>query len=57
MTFPLRGIGGEILSEAERALLSRMNKVGIPSEIMTQKAAGILQRSESDTIRQQHVPE
>ena len=35
------------LSEAERKLLSRMNKVGIHAEITTQKATGILQRSES----------
>ena len=37
------------LSEAERKLLSRMNKVGIHAEITTQKAASILQRSESAT--------
>lgn len=36
-----------VLSETERKLLSRMNKVGIHAEITTQKAAGILQRSES----------
>lgn len=36
-----------VLSEAEKKLLSRMNKVGIRAEITTQKAAGILQRSES----------
>lgn len=35
------------LSEAERKLLERMNKVGIHAEITTKKAAGILQRSES----------
>lgn len=37
------------LSEAERKLLERMNKVGIHAEITTKKAAGILQRSESAT--------
>ena len=40
-------LSGNTLSEAERKLLSRMNKVGIHAEITTQKAAGILQRSES----------
>lgn len=35
-----------VLSETERRLLSRMDKVGIHAEITTQKAAGILQRSE-----------
>ena len=37
------------LSEAERKLLSRMNKVGIHAEITVQKATSILQRSESAT--------
>ena len=37
------------LSEAERRLLERMNKVGIHAEITTKKAAGILQRSEDAT--------
>ena len=37
------------LSEAERKLLERMNKVGIHAEITTKKAAGILLRSESAT--------
>ena len=36
-----------VLSEAERRLLERMNKVGIHAEITTKKAAGILERSES----------
>ena len=40
-------LSGNTLSEAERRLLSRMNRVGIHAEITTQKAAGILQRSES----------
>ena len=34
------------LSEAEKRLLERMNRVGIRAEITTKKAAGILQRSE-----------
>ena len=38
-----------VLSEAEKKLLSRMNKVGIRAEITTKKAAGILQRSENTT--------
>lgn len=37
----------DTLPEAERKLLSRMNKVGIRADITIQKAAGILQRSES----------
>ena len=39
----------DTLSEAERKLLSRMNKVGIRADITIQKAAGILQRSENAT--------
>lgn len=35
-----------ILSEAERKILERMNRVGIRAEITASKAAGILQRSE-----------
>lgn len=38
-----------ILSEAERKMLERMNKAGIHAEITTKKAAGILHRSESAT--------
>lgn len=37
------------LSEAERRLLARMNKVGIHAEITVQKASGILHRSENAT--------
>ena len=36
-----------VLSEAERLLLERMNKVGIHAEITTKKAAGILDQAET----------
>ena len=38
-----------MLTEAEKKLLSRMNKIGMNAEITTRKAAGILQQSESAT--------
>ena len=39
----------DVLSDAEKKILDRINKVGIHAEITTQKAAGILQRSENAT--------
>ncbi len=38
-----------MLTEAEKKILSRMNKIGMNAEITTRKAAGILQLSESAT--------
>lgn len=38
-----------VLSESEKKLLERMNKVGLNAEITVKKAAGILKRSESRT--------
>lgn len=37
------------LTEAEKKLLTRMNKAGLRAEITVKKAAGILQRSDSST--------
>ena len=38
-----------VLTEAEKTILNRMNKAGIHAEITTKKAAGILKRSDRAT--------